>query len=203
LSPIRCEQVFGNLVLTNVQPEDKGTYVCRAETGPGQATFKTAMVDVFAAPEVLAAKPSVIAGVEGQHVKLVCPINARPRADITWFYQGRQILNDNVYTLQVAGDKSVLTVREFRAVQSTGVFQCFARNEYGSAQADLLVVPQDAGVEQPQAKLQTVSDSNRPMIIMGPQNTTIYEGQTVVLLCITNQIQVEYNKKTSLFDVSI
>jgi hypothetical protein len=43
----RSQQVFGNLILTNVQPEDKGTYVCRAENGPGQATFKTALIDVF------------------------------------------------------------------------------------------------------------------------------------------------------------
>lgn len=189
LPPTRSQQVFGNLVLTNVQPEDKGTYVCRAETGPGQATFKTAMLDVFAAPSVIDEKPVVLSAAEGQQVKLVCPINARPRADITWFYQGRQILNDNVYTLQVVGDKSVLTMREFQASQSTGIFQCFAKNEYGSAQADLLVIPQDASSEQPQKVPQSGADSKRPMIMMGPQNTTIYEGQTVVLLCITNQVQ--------------
>jgi hypothetical protein len=31
------------------------------------------------------------------------------------------------------------------------------------------------------------SASKRPSIIMGPQNTTIYEGQSVVLLCITSE----------------
>ena len=43
----RSQQIFGNLIISNVQPEDKGTYVCRAENGPGQATFKTSMVDVY------------------------------------------------------------------------------------------------------------------------------------------------------------
>ncbi len=43
----RSQQIYGNLIITNIQPEDKGTYVCRAENGPSQATFKTAMVDVF------------------------------------------------------------------------------------------------------------------------------------------------------------
>ena len=46
----RATQVYGNLILTDLQLEDKGTYVCRAENGPGQATFKTAMIDVFESP---------------------------------------------------------------------------------------------------------------------------------------------------------
>ena len=193
LPPTRSKQIFGNLVLFNVQPEDKGTYVCRAETGPGQATFKTSMVDVFSAPELEEnAHSHVVFATDGENVELTCPIRSRPRADITWFYQGQQVMNTKVYTQRAQGDKSVLLIRQFKASESTGIFQCFAENDYGSAQADLLVVPVEkkearvAGLKQEHLKVGDVT-SSRPIIIMGPQDANIYEGQTVVLLCITNQ----------------
>ena len=94
----RATQVYGNLVLTGVQLTDKGTYVCRAENGPGQATFKTAMVDVFEAPSTLGASQeekltTTHAARQGQHVQLKCPIRSRPRADVQWFYQGRSLVS--------------------------------------------------------------------------------------------------------------
>lgn len=188
LPPKRSEQIFGNLRLINVQPEDKGTYVCRSETGPGQATFKTSMVDVFAAP-VVTGDSHVTFATEEQNLELKCPIQSRPRADIVWFYQGKRIFSDRTHILRVVGDKSVLTIKNFKAVESTGIFQCFARNEYGSVQADLLVIPkiQNENHNSAASPLKQDVKTNRPEIMMGPQNTTIYEGQTVVLLCITNQ----------------
>ena len=102
--------------------------------------------------------------------------------------KGRQILNNKNYVQKIVGDKSMLTIKKFQTSESTGIYQCYAKNEYGAAQADLLVIPMDTADSSP-SKQPTAAPSplpSRPMIIMGPQNTTIYEGQTVVLLCVTN-----------------
>ena len=195
----RSQQVFGNLILTNVQPEDKGTYVCRAENGPGQATFKTALIDIFEAPTSVkseSTKTTVIAK-RDETVELKCPIRSRPRADIHWFYQGRQIISTPSHHISIVGDKSILTIRNFLPSSSSGIYQCFGQNEYGSEQADLILIPAQGdqvqhrssnmspskGQETPEAG--SSSSSRKPMIIIGPQNTTLYEGESAVLVCYT------------------
>lgn len=167
----RSTQIFGNLIITNLQPEDKGTYVCRAENGPGQATFKTAMIDVFESPSLVSNLDFKYSAKKGDSIDLKCPIRSRPRADVQWFYQGKLITTSN-------RDKSILTIHNFMPGLS-GVYQCFAQNEYGSIQANLYLT-----VEKEQILKEI---PKRPVIIMGPQNTTIYEGQSVVLLCVTSE----------------
>ena len=95
--------------------------------------------------------------------------------------------------IQTVGDKSVLSLKSFHAATATGIYQCFAQNEYGFKQVNLLLVPSEQVQQQQKKVSQTLdvsastSDTKRPLIIMGPQNTTIYEGQSVVLLCVTNE----------------
>jgi hypothetical protein len=132
---------------------------------------------------------------QGETVELKCPIRSRPRSEISWFYQGIQ-LTDN---LSNSGDKSILTIRNFQSAKSTGIYQCYAQNEYGFQQANLLLIPFESIQSDSNNKLRQVNSQQetsvapsaaapkRPLIIMGPQNTTIYEGQTVVLLCITSE----------------
>lgn len=87
------------------------------------------------------------------------------------------------------------------------IYQCFARNEYGSIQADIYVSnTMFTAKKQPKMSLSSSDDletsktnnnnnnnaaaaniaNKQPQIILGPQNTTIYEGQSVVLLCVTS-----------------
>lgn len=179
----RSQQVFGNLILVNVQPEDKGTYVCRAENGPGQATFKTAMIDVYEAPRRLTDPIKTLLSVPaGQTAQIECPIRARPRADVQWFINGEpysKLTDGGNYRIANQADKSTLIVEN---VPSDGYYQCQAQNEYGSVQADVYLTT--AVKNSPSVDNQV---PKRPMIIMGPQNTTIYEGQSVVLLCVTGE----------------
>jgi hypothetical protein len=138
----------------------------------------------------------------GDTVELVCPIRSRPRADVQWFYQARQLVSSNNQRIAVMGDKSTLIIRNFDPSAHTGIYQCYGQNEYGSKQANLLLIPQATAdtdkeapkqrqlADQPNSKQSTGKESlssKRPIIIMGPQNTTIYEGQTVVLLCLTSE----------------
>ena len=135
---------------------------------------------------------------QGETVELKCPIRSRPRSEINWYYQGTQ-LTDN---LSNSGDKSILTIRNFQSAKSTGIYQCYAQNEYGFQQANLLLIPFESIQPDSNNKLRQINNQQdssstsaaaaagtpkRPLIIMGPQNTTIYEGQTVVLLCITSE----------------
>lgn len=90
----RATQVLGNLVIVDVREEDRGTYVCRAENGPGLATFKTAMVEVFEAPRLVVAAAEndnedvVQPKRGGGGVELRCPVSGRPRPDVLWFKDG-------------------------------------------------------------------------------------------------------------------
>lgn len=89
------------------------------------------------------------------------------------------------------GDKSVLFI-DMNYLNEPAMYQCFARNEYGSNQADVFVnlfaAPNTPGKQAELVMDASVrpSTAKRPQIILGPQNTTIYEGQSVVLLCVTN-----------------
>lgn len=82
----RASQIMGNLLIVDVREEDRGTYVCRAENGPGQATFKTALVEVFEAPRLVMDEPVVVK--RGDRIEVKCPIRGRPRPDVYWFRDG-------------------------------------------------------------------------------------------------------------------
>ena len=131
----------------------------------------------------------------GDSVDIKCPIRSRPRSDITWFYQGKPITSSHMHRISTTGDKSTLSIRNFQPSQSSGIYQCYAQNEYGHRQANLIVLPGESENHEPSLinnKLQsrhdiTSQEARKPTIIMGPQNTTIYEGQTVVLLCVTSE----------------
>jgi hypothetical protein len=207
----RSTQIFGNLVLTNIQQEDRGTYVCRADNGPGQTTFKTAMIDVFESPTLLNLNDGTINSISSQIVKyyanrndnieLKCPIRSRPKSDIQWFFNGRLLVtNQRNYVIT---ERSLLIKNVNQ--QFIGAYQCFARNEYGFKQAQIILYLKEdlqqlektlgESVIQPIAQQQSSvvvvnQDSSsvygpKPTILIGPQNLTIFEGQTVVLLCVT------------------
>ena len=206
----RSTQLFGNLILTNIQQEDRGTYVCRADNGPGQTTFKTAMIDVFEAPTLLNLNDGTMNSLSSQLVKyyanrndnieLKCPIRAKPKADIQWYFNGRLLVTNQ--RTHVITERSLLIKNVNQ--QLVGAYQCFARNEYGFKQAqivlylkeDIQLLEQSTGesilqsLTQQQATLMTSLPEStmygpKPTILIGPQNLTIYEGQTVVLLCVT------------------
>lgn len=177
----RASQLMGNLVIIDVREEDRGTYVCRAENGPGQATFKTALVEVFESPRVDSIADTVIKR-GGDRIEIRCPIRGRPLPDVVWFKNGVALESGkNGHRITRVGDRSILNVE----ASESGTYQCYARNEYGSAQADVFVTSGRL-LESSTAS----SNLKHPQIIFGPQNTTIYEGQTVVLLCVTNDQSV-------------
>ena len=183
----RSVQIFGNLVITNVQIEDKGTYVCRAENGPGQATFKTAMLDVQQAPFVQTKEKFVYTikprTRSDQRIDIKCPIESTLSSPIEyeWYFNGFNLpaTSSNHRITMNSEHRSVLSLRESSS-QAAGVYQCLAKSDIGLVQADLIV-------QLDEDETGTKAKTNRPEIIMGPQNTTIYEGQSVVLLCVTSE----------------
>ena len=205
----RSTQLFGNLILTNIQQEDRGTYVCRADNGPGQTTFKTAMIDVFEAPTLLSLNDGTMNSISSQIVKyyanrndnieLKCPIRAKPKADVQWFFNGKTLItNQKQYVIT---ERSLLIKNVNQ--QLIGAYQCYAKNEYGFKQAQIVLylkediqqLEQSSGeliIAQPTVVSSIITNlpesiiyGPKPTILIGPQNLTIYEGQTVVLLCVT------------------
>ncbi len=227
----RVQQVFGNLLLTNIQQEDRGTYVCRAENGPGQATFRTAMVDVFEAPSLVNADnststpPSIYRyyASRNDQIELKCPLRWRPKADVQWFFNGR-LINQNDRNC-VIGDRAI-TIKMV-SHESIGSYQCYARNDYGYKQAQLVLYFKDdrqtssdskdstttqqtassrttETVEQSAAVFQQNTYGQRPSILIGPQNVTLFEGQTIVLLCVTDaNAQINWLKNDIIIEPSL
>ncbi len=222
----RTSQILGNLFLTNIQQEDRGTYVCRAENGPGQATFRTAMVDVFEAPTFVAPTDAQSPQItkyyanRNDNIELKCPIRSRPRAEIQWFFNGRLIsatsgnvvISDRSATIKTVGQESV------------GAYQCFARNDYGFKQAQLvLYLKDDPYLQQRQSDWKGVLSTStiattysqppailpntygqKPTILIGPQNVTLFEGQTIVLLCVTDSnAQINWLKNDIIIEPSL
>ena len=146
------------------------------------------MIDVFEAPTTIQNEETKYStsAKRGENVELKCPLRSRPRADVQWYFQGRLLTSNHNQRVSTIADKSILTIRSFQPAISSGIYQCFAQNEYGSNQFNILLFESNARVDQiAPANLQDAP--KKPVIIMGPQNTTVYEGQSVVLLCITSE----------------
>ena len=97
-----------------------------------------------------------------------CGFRGRPEPSISWLYNGEE--------LSITG--GLLTLSEPRA----GVYQCLARNPYGTAQASIaLVLPQQMLGDELEAEIPV----KKSLIVFGPNNVTVSEGETVQLHCLT------------------
>ena len=134
------------------------------------------------------------------NIELKCPIRSKPKADIQWFFNGRLLTNQQ--RNYVITERSLLIKNVNQNL--IGAYQCFARNEYGFKQAQIVLYLKEdlqqleisTGESHLQPIVQQSSSINanlpesglygpKPTILIGPQNLTIFEGQTVVLLCVT------------------
>jgi hypothetical protein len=61
-----------------------------------------------------------------------------------------------------------------------GIYQCIGRNLYGTAQASTALVVSKNEEIQPELPL-----IKKSLIVFGPNNATVYEGETVQLHCLT------------------
>lgn len=185
------------------------------------------MIDVFESPTLLNLNDGTINSLSSQIVKyyanrndnieLKCPIRSRPKSDIQWFFNGRLLIS-NQFNYYLITERSLLIKNVNQ--QLIGAYQCFARNEFGYKQAqiilylkeDLQEINQDL-TQQQQQSVQSIQSTNipvvttygsKPTILIGPQNVTIFEGQTIVLLCVTEaNAQINWLQNDLIIEPSV
>ncbi|UJR15975.1 hypothetical protein I4U23_002894 [Adineta vaga] len=169
----RSEVKYGTLFLYNIRLEDRGTYICRATSSNGQSDIAyTALVEVLEPPKVIQRPDSLIQVNDGNSVSIKCGFRGRPEPAITWLYNGEEFLMNGS---PITG--GVLSLNQ----PKEGIYQCVGRNAYGIAHASTaLVLPDDTDKNEPD-----ILPVKKSLIIFGPNNITVYEGETVQLHCLT------------------
>lgn len=70
---------------------------------------------------------------EGKMVRFDCRVTGRPYPDVTWFSNGRQILDDATHKILVNESGNHALMITGASVSDTGVIGCVARNKGGEA----------------------------------------------------------------------
>ncbi|CAF0826168.1 unnamed protein product [Adineta steineri] len=168
----RSEVLHGTLYLYNIHLDDRGTYICRASSSNGQSDIAyTALVEVLEPPKIVQRPDSLIQINRDENISIKCGFRGRPEPVISWLYNGEDF---SINGSPVTG--SVLTLNQ----PKEGIYQCIGRNSYGTAQASTaLVLPNSAD------KTEVKIPVKKSLIIFGPNNSTVYEGETVQLHCLT------------------
>ncbi|CAF3480642.1 unnamed protein product [Rotaria sp. Silwood1] len=171
----RNEVLHGTLHLYNIHLDDRGTYICRASSSNGQSDVAyTALLEVLESPKIIQRPDSVIRINRGESISIKCTFRGRPEPSISWLYNGEEVtINGTPIT---AGILSLNQPKE-------GIYQCIGRNPYGITQAStVLIFPNSIKSEE---KLDQDISSKKSLIVIGPNNATVYEGETIQLHCLT------------------
>lgn len=70
---------------------------------------------------------------EGKMVRFDCRVTGRPYPEVTWYLNGRQILDDATHKILVNESGNHALMITGASVSDTGVIQCVARNKGGEA----------------------------------------------------------------------
>ncbi|CAF4440480.1 unnamed protein product, partial [Adineta steineri] len=114
-------------------------------------------------PKIVQRPDSLIQINRDENMSIKCGFRGRPEPVISWLYNGEDF---SINGSPVTG--SVLTLNQ----PKEGIYQCIGRNSYGTAQASTaLVLPNSAD------KTEVKIPVKKSLIIFGPNNSTVYEGE--------------------------
>ncbi|XP_074017166.1 hemicentin-2 [Numenius arquata] len=149
------------LQVAAVEAGDTGSYTCVAENPVGSAEKHFALA-VQEAPQIMSANPESIDGIVNGSVSLVCDVQSRPAAEITWYKDGQVLQLGEEVT--VTPDSRVLQLPRLQ-LSSSGTYMCVALNAAGRNEKHfILTVHGTPGIEEPQQE--TVdADVGSPLIL--------------------------------------
>ncbi|XP_076811093.1 roundabout homolog 2-like isoform X2 [Clavelina lepadiformis] len=162
----------GNMVISNIQVEDEGEYICTAENKVGSQTA-SAYVTVQAEPELIEVASDTTVQV-GETVSLPCRAGGDPPPTVYWrklhgkegMFSGRSYQDGHIIVAD--GTLTIYSVH----TQDQGTYTCEALNPVGSnsAQVQLTVLPRRVTTPP-------------PIIKRGPANATVTTGGSVLFEC--------------------
>ncbi|XP_053409115.1 uncharacterized protein LOC123561484 isoform X2 [Mercenaria mercenaria] len=157
----------GSLIITIVEKEDMGWYLCRPSNGVGQDPEAGAYLNITYEPEVLVDQmPRSSIWALGFKEKLDCPVDANPPAySILWTKNG-MVLQPTTSRLTVLGNGTLVVSQV--AMSDSGNYRCTAISSIGNGESDIVQVE----VKDP------------PRFIIRPDDTYIKTlGQSVTMVC--------------------
>ncbi|XP_067881889.1 neural cell adhesion molecule L1-like [Heterodontus francisci] len=132
---VSYENFNKTLKISDVIEDDDGEYRCAVKNGQGQVKH-TYSVSVEAAPYWVRVPEDGIYG-PGENVRLVCDIDAKPKAEIRWRVNGVLLSDtDPSPSRREMGSTVILTGVQ---KEDTAVYQCEARNKHGTLLANIIV----------------------------------------------------------------
>ncbi|XP_011183135.1 interference hedgehog isoform X1 [Zeugodacus cucurbitae] len=113
------------LQISDVIPEDQGSYVCRLDNGIAPALVQIIKFIVVEAPQILRG-PAKARTNEGDELELECSAAGNPFPQIYWLINGEDTSLDN----ETFHEDRRLVIRHVQK-RHAGIVQCFAKNEVG------------------------------------------------------------------------
>ncbi|XP_046801983.1 interference hedgehog isoform X2 [Lucilia cuprina] len=113
------------LQITDVMPEDQGSYVCRLDNGIAPALVHIIKFTVLEKPTILRGPASTVTN-ESYTLELECSATGNPYPDIYWLINGIDTSMDE----EMLHDGRRLVIQHVQK-RHAGIVQCFAKNEVG------------------------------------------------------------------------
>lgn len=113
------------LQILNVQPEDRGVYICNLDNGMTPVLMHSLRLEIQQAP-IIVHGPSDTLTDEGESLELECDVKGYPEPSIYWLINAIDTRFDR--TIRSNGTK--LFIRSVEK-KHAGIVQCFARNDIG------------------------------------------------------------------------
>ncbi|XP_036338791.1 interference hedgehog isoform X2 [Rhagoletis pomonella] len=115
------------LQISDVLPEDQGSYVCRLDNGIAPALVQIIKFIVLEAPQILRGPATTLTN-EGEQLELECSAAGNPFPQIYWLINGEDTSLDN----ETFHEDRRLVIRHVQK-RHAGIVQCFSKNEVGEA----------------------------------------------------------------------
>lgn len=193
------EDNVATLIIREVFPEDSGTFTCVAKNSAGFASSTTeltvetplsdhgsditglsrkslsresSLADILEGiPPTFSKRPRAQYVDENTNVILECRLVAVPEPEVTWFFNGEELLpQKNVKVVTESDMHMYCTVVHITKVQKAqeGTYEVIARNREGESKLPIVL------------KVRT-SEKEAPQVLEPLRNLTIREGESVVL----------------------
>ncbi|XP_069030563.1 protogenin A [Embiotoca jacksoni] len=164
----------GNLIITDIKPQQGGVYMCRATT-PGTRNYTVALANVTVlAPPSLVEWPESLTRPRAGTARFVCHAEGAPTPQITWLKNGEKVHSNG----RIKMYHSKLVINQI-IPEDDAIYQCQAENEQGSVltMARLIVVMSE---DRPSAPRNIRADTVSSSAILLAWERPLYNSDKVI-----------------------
>lgn len=126
------DQVF-SLVVKDLEKDDAGMYKCVASNDAGKATARAELKvkEKLFVPEFQEQIENKIVK-ENEELEAICTVKAKPKAEVTWYKDGKRLYDTRKILLTSRGDTHSLYITK-ASTDDMGSYMCEAKNKLGGS----------------------------------------------------------------------